>query len=115
MNKLYTKAMAFLVGDAAANSDRVKAGVISTVGIIAVQIAGACSACAMILTPAVVQNISIALGGMAVTLIAALSKRDIAVPGQSVPGAATLPTSAAPKPLSPEQASQAAAFIKPGE
>ena len=93
MNFIYTYIMKFLVGEALANSDRMKVGVMSVVTIALTNLAGACTVCQALLTPAVVNAISVTVGGWALSMILALTKRDVAAPGQSVAGAAnwTLP------------------------
>lgn len=95
MNWLYTQVMSWLVGEALANSDRIKVTVAGIVTAVLVQVAGACPACAPFLTPEVKAWICNAIAGAVVTLVAALSHRDVAAPGQTVDGAAV------PLPLPP--------------
>jgi len=88
MNWIYGKIMSWLVGEALANSDRIKIAVFGIVSTALVQIAAACPACGSFLTPDVKSWICNAIAGAVVTLILAITHRDIAAPGQTVPGAA---------------------------
>ena len=109
MNYLYTKLMSWAVGEALANSDRVRVMAVALCGILFTRILAACPQCSMILTPDVVQALTVALGGAAVTLVAALSHRDVGAPGQVVPGAAPV---VPPVPVLPSgTATKAAAFL----
>ena len=88
MNYIYTKLMSFAIGEALGNSDRVRVMAVSLAGIIFTHILAACAVCNQILTPDVVRDLTIAIGGFAVTMVASLSHRDVGAPGQEVPGAA---------------------------
>lgn len=98
MNAIYTKIMGFLFGEAIANSDRIKIAVAGFVTGLIVNLTKGCSFCQTILTPEVVDLINKGIAGLVVTLIAALSKRDIAAPGQTIDPV----TGAAPVPVAPK-------------
>ena len=113
MNYLYIKLMSWAVGEALANSDRVRVMALALVGIFFTRLLAACPQCSLILTPDVVNALTIALGGAAVTLVAALSHRDVGAPGQSVPGAAPVvpPVPVVPNSTAPKSAALLLAFL----
>jgi hypothetical protein len=98
MNFIYTQFMNFLFGQAVANSDRIKVAVMGVMGMALAWFAALCTPCKMIMTPELTTFICNWIGGLAVTVILGLTHRDIAAPGQTVPGAAV---PAPPAPVAP--------------
>lgn len=88
MDFLYKKVMEWLFGAAMANSDRVKSAVYGVITSALVLIAGRCQVCNAFLTPEVSNWIAGTIATLAVSIIAALSKRDIAAPNELVEGEA---------------------------
>ncbi len=91
LHNIYIKLMAAVFGDAAATSDRVQAIVKGFLGIVFVEIGAGCSFCNAFLTPALADKLALVIGAGAVTLVASLTKRDIAAPGTVVADGATAP------------------------
>lgn len=88
MDWLYTKMMSWAFGQAIANSDRIKIGIYSALASAAAMLAPACSFCPAILTPEVLHYIAAGIVTLAIKLIHSLDHRDIAAPGETVPGEA---------------------------
>lgn len=102
MNTIYKMIMSWLLGDAMAHSDRIKTAVYGSIVSALVLVAGQCSVCNAILTPDVTKLIAGIIATCTVSIIAALSHRDVGAPGQWVPGAAqddpAIPAAALPPP-----------------
>lgn len=88
LHNLWVKIKTFFIGEAAANSDRINAGILGVISIAFVNLASACPACAPYLTPTVTQTISYCILGIVGVLAHSLGIRDIGAPGETVPGAA---------------------------
>lgn len=94
METIYKKILTWALGEAMANSDRVKVAIGSVVGVLLVKLLAYCPACSSFLTPENQTALTQVIEGAGALLIAAFSHRDIGAPGQSVPGAAAgTPTS----------------------
>ncbi len=89
MHDLYVRIMGWIAGEALANSDRLKVTIGGFLAAIALKALSGCSVCASILTPDVVNQLSAGIAVAVVSLVASLTKRDVAAPGQVVEGAAT--------------------------
>lgn len=100
MNFIYTKLMTWILGEALAHSDRIKVAVAGFITTLVLNLAGSCAPCQAFLTPELVNKLSLSIAGLVVTLIAAISHRDVGAPGQVVPGAAewTAPVDLPPAP-----------------
>ncbi len=98
MNTIYTKIMEFLIGKALANSDRIKVVVAGFVATALIQLGHSCGFCGGILTPEVTDWLSKAVAGAVVTLVLAITHRDVAAPGQTVGTDGSFP----PPPVSPD-------------
>ena len=88
MNFIYTKIMKWLVGEALANSDRVRVAVGAAVTSLLTLIASQCAPCQALLTPEVTHWIVGVVGAAAVALIHSLGTRDVAAPNEIVAGEA---------------------------
>ncbi len=96
MNWLYTKIMAWLLGEAIANSDRIKLGLAGTIsGVISaafVLVIQRCTFCAEYLTPELAMKLAVmvaaAVWSVTLKLIHSLDHRDIAAPNEVVEGEA---------------------------
>ena len=88
MDWIYQKIVGFFLGEALANSDRVKVVIAGFIGKALLTVAAGCAVCAALLTPEIVSQLTNLIAGAVVTLVAALTHRDVAAPGQTVPGAA---------------------------
>lgn len=97
MNWLYSKIMSWALGEAIANSDRVKIGVVTALTALAAQLIPVCGFCPAILTPALLDKIAAAIVVLGLKLIHSLDHRDIAAPGETVVGEA-IPDSELPPP-----------------
>ena len=78
----------FFAGEAAANSDRIKVTLIGFIGVIITWVAASCPACQGFLTPQAATWISGTIAAYVMSLVHSLGNRDIAAPGETVPGAA---------------------------
>lgn len=88
MHDLYVKFMTSLAGAALAHSDRLKTIIGGLASIILVHVLAGCAVCATVLTPDAVNQLSAAIGMGALALVASLTHRDVAAPGETVEGAA---------------------------
>lgn len=88
MNAIYTKIMSWLVGEALANSDRIRVALAGVIATLILQGLASCQVCATFLTPDKVQALSLTIAGTVVTLVLSLTHRDVAAPGETVAGAA---------------------------
>lgn len=95
MNFIYTKIMGWILGEALANSDRIKVIVAGAISTLILNLAATCAACQPFLTPDLVNRLSMTIAGFVVTMVASLTHRDVAAPGEVVAGAA-IPISALP-------------------
>lgn len=99
MNTLYTKLMTWLIGEALANSDRMRVMAMGLAGVVFTRILGACPSCNMILTPDVVNAVTAAIGIAAVGMVGSLTHRDVGAAGETVPGAAVRPVAVVTAPV----------------
>ncbi len=88
MHDLYVKIVGWFLGRALANSDRLKVVVAGFIAKGLLTALAGCSVCALVLTPDLVQQLSMSIAGAVLVLVASLTSRDVAAPGQVVPGAA---------------------------
>ena len=88
MDWFYKKIMAWAVGEALANSDRVKLAIYTGLGSLLALATPACPFCPALFTPAVMQTVAAGIVALGIKLIHSLDTRDVATPGEIVAGAA---------------------------
>lgn len=88
MHDIYVKFMTWLAGEALANSDRLKTLIGGLLGAVLVKGLAGCAFCSTFITPDDATKLAMAIVGSALAMVASLTKRDVAAPGQTVAGAA---------------------------
>ncbi len=96
MDWVYKKVMAWFVGEALANSDRVKTAiytaVLAPIGAVFALAIARCQPCADFLTPELATKLALGVAAtivsLGIKLIHSLDVRDVAAPGEVVEGAA---------------------------
>lgn len=103
MNFIYTKIMNYLVGEALAKSDRIKVAVAGAISVVLTNLLGACQICQAILSPEVVNNISMTIAGTVVTLILSITHRDTLTPYETAAAGKAVAPMPPLKPLTDEE------------
>ncbi len=88
MHDLYVKFMIWAAGASLANSDRLKTVIAGFLVVGIAKLLAGCAICSTFLTPDVIDQLTKGIAGAVVLLVISLTHRDVAAPGQTVPGAA---------------------------
>jgi len=92
MHDWYVSVMGWFLGKALANSDRLKTIIAGTIAAVLTKVTGAiliaCAVCAAFITPDMVNQLSLWIAGATLAMLVSLTHRDVAAPGETVPGAA---------------------------
>lgn len=91
MNFIYTKVIGFFLGEALAHSDRIKVAIAGFLATAILQLSAACGFCQALLTPDLVDKLSMTIAGLVVTLIGGISARDTKTPAEAAGADAFLP------------------------